>query len=172
MLLATADIAVAHDDDSLEAWVDDWVDEVLDVGVTVDAFGEFMAMARRHPRFFGRPVPTRRTAPSNTRGVGPPSGGAAPAGVEQWRSLVAAYFPADQVERALRVMECESGGLASAKSRSSSASGLFQHLGKYWVARSAAAGWAGASIWDPTANVAVAAWLARTGGWGHWSCRG
>ncbi len=81
------------------------------------------------------------------------------------------YFAADQVERALRVMACESGGLPTAKNPGSSASGLFQHLGRYWTARSQRAGWAGASIFDPEANIAVAAWLQRTGGWSHWECR-
>jgi hypothetical protein len=93
------------------------------------------------------------------------------AGVEQWRPLVERYFAADQVERALRVMSCESGGSPTAANGSSSARGLFQHLGRYWESRSAAAGWAGASIFDPEANIAVAAWLQRSGGWGHWVCK-
>jgi hypothetical protein len=125
-------------------------------------------MARRHPRFFGRPVPPRRRPPAPTA----TAHGTAPAGVEQWRSLVVAYFPPDQVERALRVMACESGGNPLAKNPGSSASGLFQHLARYWPTRSSAAGWAGASIWNGEANIAVAAWLLRTGGWSHWVCRG
>ena len=72
----------------------------------------------------------------------------------------------------MRVIACESGGNPNAKNSGSSASGLFQHLAaKYWVSRSASAGWAGASVFDPEANVAVAAWLQRTGGWGHWVCK-
>ena len=49
---------------------------------------------------------------------------------------------------------------------------LFQHLGKYWDERSRQAGWYGASIYDPEANIAVAAWLFYTqGGRRHWTCR-
>lgn len=93
-----------------------------------------------------------------------------PGSVEQWRPLVEAYFPSAQVTKALRVLECESRGDPRAYNRRSGASGLFQHLAKYWDQRSAAAGWAGADIFDPEANIAVAAWLWRWGGWGHWTC--
>lgn len=37
-----------------------------------------------------------------------------PPAVEQWRSLVAKYFPADQVDNALAIMQRESGGNPSA----------------------------------------------------------
>ena len=90
--------------------------------------------------------------------------------VERWRTLVEAYFPPSEVDRALSIIRCESGGDPRAFNRRSRAAGLFQHLLKYWEKRSAAAGWSGADPFDPTANVAVAAWLWRTGGWGHWTC--
>lgn len=89
-------------------------------------------------------------------------------GAEQWRSLVATYFAPEDVDLALRVIVCESQGDPNAKNPHSSASGLFQHLGRFWTERSAAAGWAGADIFDPEANVAVAAWL-RQDGWHHWN---
>jgi soluble lytic murein transglycosylase-like protein len=89
--------------------------------------------------------------------------------VEQWRPLVATYFAAELVPTALCIMAAESGGNPTARNTTSGAAGLFQHLPKYWASRSVAAGWAGADIYDPTANVAVAAWLQREGGWGHWS---
>jgi soluble lytic murein transglycosylase-like protein len=90
--------------------------------------------------------------------------------VEQWRPLVETYFRAGEVDRAMRIMACESGGNPRAYNRSG-ASGLFQHLARYWSSRSAAAGWAGADIFNPTANVAVAAWLRDAMGWGSWVCR-
>lgn len=96
-------------------------------------------------------------------------------GIEQWRPLVEAYFPAGEVNRALRVMACESLGDPNAVNASSGASGLFQHMPKYWAERSSGADWGGASIMDPTANVAVAAWVVYEmpgGGWGHWVCKG
>jgi len=90
-------------------------------------------------------------------------------GVEQWRPLVKKYFKPEYVNNALSVMQGESRGNPTAKNPNSSASGLFQHLARYWEGRSAKAGWAGASIFDPEANIAVASWLSNGGAnWGHW----
>ena len=94
--------------------------------------------------------------------------------VERWRPLVEKYFPADWVDWGLRIIQCESKGDPTVKNPSSSASGLFQHLSRLWSGRSADAGWAGADIFDPDANAAVAAWLlldAEDGGTFHWSCK-
>jgi len=92
-------------------------------------------------------------------------------GVEQWRGLVTIYFPAEWVEWALTIMHCESRGNPNAKSPISTASGLFQHLASYWQDRSGRAGWAGADIFNPEANIAVAAWLLDIGGPSHWECK-
>lgn len=93
-----------------------------------------------------------------------------PSGGEDWRQLVALFFEPEHVDRAVRVITCESGGDPDAKNPSSSASGLFQHLGSLWGDRIVKAGWEGADIWDPVANVGVAAWLVyEGGGWGHWN---
>ena len=90
--------------------------------------------------------------------------------VDDWRPLVARYFDQEDVARALAVIRCESGGAPEAKNPSSSASGLFQHLGSYWDRRTVKAGWDGADIFDPIANTAVAAWLVyEGGGWSHWN---
>ncbi|MCB2224532.1 MAG: transglycosylase SLT domain-containing protein [Actinobacteria bacterium] len=100
------------------------------------------------------------------------------AGVEPWRGLVAQYFPAAMVDDALSVMACESLGDPLAINKYSAASGLFQHLPYYWPSRSTKAGWGGADIFDPEANIAVAAWLVnRTitvegrDAWAHWTCK-
>jgi len=90
--------------------------------------------------------------------------------VERWRPFVEKYFAPTDVDTAMQIMQCESGGDPNAKNPRSSASGLFQHLARYWPTRSASAGWTGASIWNPEANVAVAAWLKDTAGWGSWTC--
>jgi hypothetical protein len=37
--------------------------------------------------------------------------------------------------------------------------GLFQHKSIYWAARATAAGYPGASVFDPMANARVAAWM-------------
>lgn len=94
-----------------------------------------------------------------------------PPSVEQWRPLVEAYFPSGYVNWAMQVMTCESGGDPTATNRSSGAAGLFQFLPRYWAGRAASAGFAGASPYDPTANVATAAWLLETGGESHWECK-
>lgn len=104
---------------------------------------------------------------------------AALAGVQHWRPLVEAYFPAELVEEALRVMKCESSGNPDAVNPSSGASGLFQFLDTTWAWVAPQAGMAGRSRFDPEANVASAAWLVdytiRTehprGTWAHWTCQ-
>ncbi len=166
--------ARAHTDDELDAWRLEWAVRAHSPDWSVRHWptleGEYVDMSRRHPRYFGLPVP--HTHPARSSGSSAPAPVTYDAGVEQWRTLVASYFRPGDVDRALRIMRCESGGNPNAKSPISSASGLMQHLGKYWSSRSSSAGWAGASIFDPTANVAVAAWLRdQPGGWGHWVCR-
>ncbi|MEN8113691.1 MAG: transglycosylase SLT domain-containing protein [Actinomycetota bacterium] len=97
--------------------------------------------------------------------------------VERWRPLVEEYFPLDQVDEALAVMTCESEGDPDAKSRRSSASGLFQFLSKTWAHASVEAGFGGASVFSPEANVASAAWLVddsltnENDAWQQWSCK-
>lgn len=91
-------------------------------------------------------------------------------GIERWRPLVERYFESDDVDLAMKVMACESGGNPTAANPTSSARGLFQHLGSFWNKRAASAGRPGADIFDPEANVAVAAWLVyHQGGWKHWN---
>ncbi len=99
--------------------------------------------------------------------------------VERWRPTVAeAVFAwggndAD-VHNFLRIMQCESGGDPAAKNPNSSASGLMQHLTRYWDDRAAAAGMPGADVFDGNANIWVSAWLllaAPGGGYSHWVCK-
>lgn len=121
-----------------------------------------------------QPPPPAAASSTSARAAGgrPPAPRVVQAGplAEQWRTLVGTYFPANKVDQALRVIWCESRGNADAKNPGSSASGLFQHLGRFWDARSAKAGWSGANIFDPEANVAVGRWLFdSTGGWHHWA---
>lgn len=118
------------------------------------------------------PPPTATVA-GNVRQGGGTINRPFPPNVERWRSLVAANFPANRVEEALAIIQCESMGNPSARNPQSGASGLFQHLPKYWQGRSAAAGLRGANIMDPTANVKVAAWLFRSRPipWQDWECK-
>jgi transglycosylase-like protein with SLT domain len=116
---------------------------------------------------------TTVTAPPTVQAEPPralsPAPAPAPRPVEEWRSLVSAYFAPEDVDLALRVISCESGGDPNAQNRSSGAAGLFQQIPRYWEARAASAGMPGASIFDPIANVAASAYLAYTEGWGHWA---
>ncbi|MDH3308150.1 MAG: hypothetical protein OEO77_11610 [Acidimicrobiia bacterium] len=93
-----------------------------------------------------------------------------PVSAEDWRPLVEQFFQPGHVDRAVRIIGCESGGDPAAKNSRSTASGLFQHLGSLWGPRADASGYGGADVFDPVANVATAAWLVyEGGGWGHWN---
>lgn len=90
---------------------------------------------------------------------------APPSGTERWRSLVAAYFPPEHVDRMLRIMACESGGDPEAKNPHSSATGLFQIMG-FWQKA-----WPG-DYTDPWTNVAVAYQIWLEQGYRAWVCKG
>lgn len=78
---------------------------------------------------------------------------------------------ADQAEAAVRVAACESGFNPRAYNGASGASGLFQHLARYWPARAAQAGYPGASPFDPVPNIVAATVMVRGSGWSAWECR-
>lgn len=123
------------------------------------------------------PTTTSPTTPPTTSGGGGGGSWNHPPSVEQWRGLVSAYFPASRVEEALAVMDCESNGDPNAHNPYSGAAGLFQFLPSTWASTSPQAGFAGASVYDPEANIASAAWLGNyyesrgNDFWRPWSCR-
>lgn len=89
--------------------------------------------------------------------------------IARWRPLVSQFFEEADVDRALDVIWCESRGDRWAKNPNSTASGLFQHLASMWGDRAPLAGFPTADVYDPVANVGVAAWLVyERGGWSHW----
>lgn len=103
------------------------------------------------------------------------SGRKFPPNVERWRGLVARHFPANVVDEALRIIQCESEGNPNARNPQvtvyGNAHGLFQHMDKLWPERSAKAGVGGRSFYDPEANIIVAAMLYRErNNWSHWEC--
>jgi len=136
----------------------------------VDAFRDIFDRASGGPGIPAAPgAPGAGILPGGTGGY-PGQAGNFPANVERWRPLVAAHFPAAIVNQALSVMEGESEGNPNARNPTSGASGLFQHMPQFWAERSRSAGVPGANIYDPSANVQVAAWLYRQSGtWQHWS---
>jgi hypothetical protein len=90
----------------------------------------------------------------------PTSRGTRPA-VVQWRPLLEQYDW--DVETALRVIDCESGGVPGVwNHQGSGAHGLFQLLGWEWKAYELYGVW---SVADPVVNVGVAYWIwAASGG--------
>jgi hypothetical protein len=99
--------------------------------------------------------------------------------VEAWRPEVTeavTHFGgnSNDVDRFLHIMQCESGGDPLAKNPNSSASGLMQHLTRFWQERAESAGVPGADVFDGNSNIWVSAWLALAapgGGWQHWVCK-
>ncbi|MFQ5947379.1 MAG: transglycosylase SLT domain-containing protein [Acidimicrobiia bacterium] len=90
---------------------------------------------------------------------------------QQWRPLIEAYFPPEAVDAAMVIMYCESRGNPASTNPWTGAAGLFQHLQQYWPGRAAAAGFSGASVYDPEANIAAAALLYNSQGWRPWTCK-
>lgn len=83
--------------------------------------------------------------------------------VEQWRGLVASY-PGWDVDRMLRIMDCESGGNPWAKNPRSSATGLFQVMASIWHD--------GRDLYDPYVNIDVAHYVWTEQGYRAWVCKG
>ena len=168
-------ILLLHPTDSLDEWVHEWGHRVQDEGLSVVRLEEYVTMAEGHPIYFGREDPPppvvshhHHAAPEPEPAPKPPPEPVWSGGVEQWRPLVEKYFPASEVALAMKVMHCESRGDPTAHHGGSHASGIFQHLPKYWSSRSTRAGWSGADIFNPEANIAVAAWLLGDSGWKNW----
>lgn len=127
------------------------------------------------------PATTSTTSENTTSTTSGGGGGGGdwdhPPAVEQWRSLVQAYFPSHRVEEALAIIGCESNGDPNAVNPYSGASGLFQFLPSTWESTAPKAGFAGASPLDPEANIGSAAWLANRYEqlgyyyWHAWNCK-
>jgi hypothetical protein len=121
--------------------------------------------------------PSTTTPPPTTSPPPPVTGGQFPPAVERWRPLVGAYFPPERVDGALSVIRCESYGDPNAYNPYSGAAGLFQFLPSTWATVSPRAGFDGASVFDPEANIGTAAWLtayyASRGSdpWAAWACK-
>jgi peptidoglycan hydrolase CwlO-like protein len=87
------------------------------------------------------------------------------------QALIHYYFsPQGQanVVTALCVGWRESRYIPTARNPSSGASGVFQFMPRLWPWFSSTAGWGGADVFDPVANVAVAAYIAGHFGWSPW----
>jgi len=116
-------------------------------------------------------VPTTTTAapvaaPPATQAPAPTRAPDAPSEVERWRDLVAAHFPAAQVDKALRVMHCESRGNPRAYNKSTAA-GLMQVHHASWGDHF---GVSVEDLFDPGTNLRIARKVWDIQGWGAWSC--
>ncbi|MBG01035.1 MAG: hypothetical protein CL470_02045 [Acidimicrobiaceae bacterium] len=113
------------------------------------------------------PTPTPRPTPITAEAIYEPE-------VEQWRIPVVEalqqYGLEEEEKTFMRVLWCESRGDPNAKNPESGASGLMQHIPSYWDDRATAAGFHGASPFDPIANIYASVWLLDVGGWSHWEC--
>lgn len=93
----------------------------------------------------------------------------------EWRSLVTAIFRPDDVEWALRVIQCESGGDPTAVNPRTGAAGLMQAMPQWYTG----AGYSEPSPYgpfdpfDPEANLRFGAWLLdyEWGGRAAWVCK-
>lgn len=116
-------------------------------------------------------LPTTTTTlppvPATTTTTESPGGGMSE---NETRGIIAVFFAPEDVDLAMKVAYCESQWNPLVTNRSSGAAGLFQHLPRFWSERAAAAGWAGADVYNAHANTAVSAWLVyEGGGWIHWA---
>lgn len=183
LLLALLTPIHAHTDAELEAWLDGYQSLAVTTPFNVapliledmkdrhpcrkimDTWVEECDVEVPDPSPASTGSPTPEAAPSADRGMG--------TGVEQWRGLVEAYFPADQVERALCIMSYESGGNPSAANPSSSAAGLFQFLKSTWddmvPVEVSGGSYSSGQVFDAEANIRSAAWLMAAAGWSQWS---
>lgn len=150
-----------HTTTELEQWSNDWQNRAVE-NLTVELMNERRDMHERHLWFFDpQPEEVRHRDGTRPDVAAPPP---TTAGVEQWRSLVAAYFPPEAVDRMLRIMECESHGNPAAKNPNSSATGLFQIMAFWQTA------WPG-DYTDPWVNVSVAYQIWLEQGYGAWVCK-
>lgn len=75
----------------------------------------------------------------------------------------------------VKIARCEStlnpNAVNYSYSENGNPSGLFQHLSGYWPARAAKYGYAGASVFDATANANVTAAMFAAGQSKLWECK-
>jgi soluble lytic murein transglycosylase-like protein len=149
MMLVLALPAEAHTEAEQREWETEWIERVRhNGGLSRSLLDEYLEFQIAHtPQ---TPTPSHS---STYRGMGP--------GVEQWRSLVAAYF-GDQTDRALCIMAKESGGNPNARNPKTGAAGLFQVMPFWWDHY-------GGDRYHPETNIRVASKILAQQGWRAWS---
>ena len=168
-LLLTVAVAVTIPGDAPTDWLTAWTDRVHENGgLSIELLDD----RREHLARFAvpEPDPVRIAQRATPRPPAPP-----PQSVEGWRQLVSAYFRAEHVDQALRVLSCESRGDPGATNPTSGAAGLFQAMPRWYTG----VGWDRPSPfgpfdpYDPDSNVRFASWLFYDNGasWRAWVCK-
>ena len=164
LLISKLDRALAHSATELDEWTESWTKQA-DISLSSKLTAEWDDMIARHPWYFN-PTPANQVTTSQVRTGWSGS-------VEQWRGLVAEYFPANQVDRALCIMNLESKGDPNADNPRSTAAGLFQFLKGTWdntvPATITGGSYDSGRVYLPRANVAAAGLLWLNIGWTQWS---
>lgn len=149
----------AHTVEQLQDWETDWQSRAVGT-FDMKLLEEWRDMRTRHPWFYAFDEVAISTARVYVpRPARPPN-----PGVEQWRALVAHFWPAEHVDRMLRIMACESGGNSYAFNPSG-ATGLFQIMPSWQRV------WPG-DYTDPWTNAAVAYQIWLSQGYAAWVCSG
>jgi peptidoglycan hydrolase CwlO-like protein len=105
------------------------------------------------------------------RGAPPPPPPPPTGGPKKVVDLIKHYFTPQgphNLQTALCVGWRESRYIPTAVNRASGASGVYQFMPNLWPWFSSTAGWKGANVFDPVANVAVAAYIVDHFGWYPW----
>ena len=139
----------------MDEFVEEWAVRA-DASLSARLVEELTDMENRHQWYFN-PAPASQNPNFNSPGW---SGS-----VEQWRGLVVAHFPVDQVDRALCVMGFESGGDPNAHSYADSI-GLMQIHAPSW-AEVYGVSWA--DLRNPEINMRIAVDLWSKEGWWPWN---
>ena len=160
----------AHTVTELEAWQADWNSRAMH-SLDVEMMTERREMRARHAWFFD-PQPEEVTTAGRNR----PSVAAPPPTVwpSDWAALVAAYFLPEDVDAALRVIQCESRFSLTAKNPISSALGPWQFLRDTWdrmvAPNTGSPSYDTGAPTDPVWSTINAAWLWYNVGPSQWSC--
>lgn len=145
-VMATSLSALGHDATEMAIWEQTWETRVADQGgMTPELLAEWREFQVRQVVVQGQ-----------VAGDVPPG----------WAGLILAHFPASELDTALRVVACESGGDKGARNPVTGAAGLFQIM-PFWAP---AYGVAYEDLFAAEVNVAVARWVWDQQGWRAWSC--
>ena len=155
--------AQAHTIAELDEWMEQWGEEASN-GLSLGLMARLDAQMTRHPWYYSDEDASGEVNPPSGRGA--EVAWSVGAGTEQWRSLVATYFPVGEVDRALCIMGFESGGDP----------GVISYANSHGLMQVHAPSWAGfygvtwAALLDPVTNVQIAADIfLHQGGWVHWN---